>query len=374
MRRLLFTLAVLAILAACVVGALAVFTSADQGHAQTGTPSPGTADPNQDILVSPTQGPWMICISSYTGPESAQLARLMTAELRGTYKLPAFVFNHGKEEQRKEDERVKQLLEQQRKFYVSMGVSPDTKLRVKRMHIEDQWAVLVGGYKDIETARRTLDNIKKMKPPDPKRVRLDAVAVCSMENPGTPGANNSPAATKEPKDYAAYINPFVQAFVVHNPTVPHETVKNDQGANDYKFLAKLNADEPFSLLKCPKSYTLVVKQYHGGTVVEPYHGSTKGQSNSTSGGFLSRLSLSGATGDALSASAMNAHNVAEALRKLKLDAYVLHTRYTSLVTIGGFDSLEDPRLRQTQQQLANLQLNPQLEFLPQAMPMAIPHP
>src|SRR5262249_13524707 len=137
-------------------------------------------DPNQDILVTPAQGPWMICIASYTGPESPQLARLLATELRGAYKLSAFVWNHGSEERRKEDERVKQLLEQQRKFYTEMGVAPETKIRVKRMHIDEQCAVLVGGYKDVETARRTLDLIKKMKPLDPKRVRLDMVVACEM--------------------------------------------------------------------------------------------------------------------------------------------------------------------------------------------------
>ena len=40
--------------------------------------------------------------------------------------------------------------------------------RVKIMRVEEQFAVLVGGYKDMAAARKALDDFKKLPPPDKK--------------------------------------------------------------------------------------------------------------------------------------------------------------------------------------------------------------
>ena len=66
------------------------------------------------------------------------------------------------------------------------------------------------------------------------------------------------------------------------------------------------------------------------------------------------------------------------------DAYALHDRQFSLVTIGGFDSLEDPGFRETQQRIAALhqemiqksRKNPNLDPLvifPVGIPLKVPH-
>jgi len=73
--------------------------------------------------------------------------------------------------------------------------------------------------------------------------------------------------------------------------------------------------------------------------------------------------------------------VARVLREhpnLKFEAYVLHTRYSSVVTIGGFDGPADPRLLQLKQQLAKIQILDQnsgykaLELFAQPLPMQVP--
>src|SRR5262245_51477124 len=68
-------------------------------------------DPNRDIAITPTQGPWVVYIDSYTGPEAPTLARQMAMELRSTYRLNAYVYNHGAEERRKEYERVRAIVQ-----------------------------------------------------------------------------------------------------------------------------------------------------------------------------------------------------------------------------------------------------------------------
>ncbi len=62
------------------------------------TPTPSlkpkeAADINQDIHVTPAQGPWLILIQNYVGPEAPVMARQLVTELRNTYKLNAYTFN-----------------------------------------------------------------------------------------------------------------------------------------------------------------------------------------------------------------------------------------------------------------------------------------
>jgi hypothetical protein len=207
-------------------------------------------------------------------------------------------------------------------------------------------AVLVGGYKDADAARRALDGIKKLKQPDGSKVKMD---VAVMSNPQTQTIEQ------------AVINPFTRSFVVRNPTVPAERPA-DRNAPD-PLWKQLNADEPFSLFKCPHPVTLAIKQFQGAAVVQP---------KSATSNFLKMIGFGGKDGELLNAAAMNAHNLAEALRKVGLEAYVLHTRYNSIVTVGGYDSPDDPRLKQMQHQLASTAGAGPLQLFAQPMPMQVP--
>ncbi len=57
---------------------------------------------NREIQPTPDLGPWMICVHSYSTPEAPEFSRQMAIELRGAYKLPAYVFTYGLEERKKE--------------------------------------------------------------------------------------------------------------------------------------------------------------------------------------------------------------------------------------------------------------------------------
>ena len=61
-------------------------------------------DPNLDIAVPKSAGPWMVCVDWYSGPDAPAKARAMVMELRDNpdYKLNAFVFTKGAEERRAE--------------------------------------------------------------------------------------------------------------------------------------------------------------------------------------------------------------------------------------------------------------------------------
>jgi len=162
-----------------------------------------------------------------------------------------------------------------------------------------------------------------------------------------------------------FVNPFPNSFVVPNPTVPQQRktdTKNDP------FLKKLNAHESFTLLHCKKPWTLIVATYQGMHTIQP----TAAPSKLTS--LFDNL-WGSSTGELLEASGQNAHNLADAMRKLGIEAYVLHTRWGSLVTVGGFDRSDDPRMEQAKRTLAsNVQLGQHVQMLAQPVPMEVPRP
>jgi hypothetical protein len=364
MKKMLFALAGLV-----VAAGLAVLFGPGGGRAQdqpgaapnSGGGVPGDPQAEAELLkpyvVTPAAGPWMICVSSYSSDrvtaqsraEAARNARELVEELQRSYNLRAYVFNRGAEERLKEKERVEKAIQQRRAWLQQMQAPPDTPIHVKRVYIEDQYAVLVGGYKDMATARRALEDLKKLKPVDHERVRLATVYV---------------ADPKEKQVKLAHVNPLTHGFVVRNPSLPAEHMVN-LSAHD-PFLIRLNADESFSLLKCPRRLTLAVKQFQGANTIE---------SKATANMFQSKAAVNNkSAGELLNAAAVNAHNLAEALRKIGFEAYVLHTRYTSVVTVGGYDSVEDPRMHHMQQQLASLHLDPRLQMFAEPLPMEIPRP
>lgn len=308
------------------------------------------ADPDKDYHVTPEAGPWMIMITSYSGEPAQKLAHDLALELRDSYDLPAYVFNRGKEEREKQEREMSDQLRRQREYLERNGLDANASLRVRKIRVEEQYAVLVGGYSDIEIARKQLDKIKKLDAP--KTVPLDSVGIVGPKEGG--------GGEKKGLEYQrGFVNPFKTSFVVRNPTVPNEKPK----VNDYQFIKELNGGEQYSLLKCSKPWTLVVKEFFGDTRV--------GQAKDT--GLLEKLFNPKRSG--LDASAMQAHEVARVLRDhMKLEAYVLHTRHGSIVAVGSYDTQDDPRLIQNQRMLQNMRLGEAIQFFAQPMPMEVPHP
>src|SRR5579871_5851280 len=72
--------------------------------------APVTAHP-ADYAVTPQAGPWMILVASFEGEDSGKQAEEMVTIIRRDYKLPAYVYNRGEEERRKEHERVERIRE-----------------------------------------------------------------------------------------------------------------------------------------------------------------------------------------------------------------------------------------------------------------------
>jgi hypothetical protein len=308
-----------------------VILAASPGHA-----APVEADPNKEYVLTPEVGPCVICIKGYTGSSARRLANQLALHLRQN-SFPAYVYDYSAEERRK----IKEILEERYRNVPEMA-------RRRTIRVEDQWGVLVGGYPDLDSASQDLNRIKKLPFHNLGKNELDYV----------PDMNTGRLLA---------VSPYAHCFATRNPLVPQP--KPDPTAPDpaWKYL---NEGRPYNLLDCGKPWTLAVKQFQGVNVV---------QARSASSKFLEVLGM-GKSGEMLAASAKQAEEVVRVLRKLGYEAYVLHTRTASIVTVGAFDKPDDQRLQQAQMQLRKLTFqnpsDPQaaqfFQFFAQPMPMRVP--
>ena len=311
-------------------------------------------DINQDIQITPAAGAWMIFLISYSGDDGPAEARKMVSEVRSTYRLPAYVFYYGAEDRRKENERVRKLLQEQSEFYRKNNLAPpDDGLTIRHRSIDVQYAVLIGGAPDADAAKAILARVRKFDAPNPKTVQMES--------------RFSGEETKDGKitnGYAHYINPFHRAFICRNPSVvKQEAAPAKDEPTDLPSLKRMNANESFSLLACPRRLTLAVKEFRTPFMMQ--------DRNAAPGLWDSLMSKS----DGADKTALDAHNLADTLRKLRLEAYVLHTKFSSVVSVGGFDGPDDPALKSMQELLAarfNQGPYTQIQFFYRPVPMAIP--
>jgi hypothetical protein len=306
------------------------------------------ADPNKDYTLTAEAGPWLICATCYVGDKAWQSAHEMCLEIRKRYNLPAYILNRGEKERKQQQAEVDQLQKQ----YPNV---PPYLLRRRMPRIQDQCAVLIGGYKDMDEARAAQKEIKRMPADFPEHLMPILVRV-------TPTGQQADGQPQGQLEYGR-VNPFVNSFVTRNPEIPMDK-SGASKAEEYSRLVHFNRCEKYSLLDSPKPWTLVVAVYQGTHAFVD---------ESKSAGFLERL-FGG--GDTLEASGRNAHNLASALRDLNYRAYVLHTRQGSIVTVGEFESEKDPRMQQVRQALQDgpggVRAGPQLQLLPDPIPFPVP--
>jgi hypothetical protein len=361
---------------------------------------------NHPWIVKPEHGAFFICVKSYSrpsrpepgddGPSARELAEMLAGEIRDLYRVQAFLYEYISEERKAEMAAIAAARERARIFagqldkykqeaqLKGMEFLEDDRVTVhfKTVKYRDQIAVLVGGFKSDEDAHKALEAMRKAAlDPDPKNTQWKA--------PKNTILMDGAAIQRVGKDgklegATGYLNPYLTATVVPNPTIP----RPQQAGNEFNcdpFLVKLNADEPYSLLKATKNWTLAVKSFTAPVEIVGRDGE--------SGGMIRKPDLHKEK-NVLAAGAAQAESMAKALREMKgpggqplgLEAFVLHTRSASLVTIGQFDSPNDPALLQMKQLLNGMKLNvteDKTGFRPamntpslfeKLLPVPIPHP
>lgn len=133
-------------------------------------------------------------------------------------------------------------------------------------------------------------------------------------------------------------SPLSRAFMTANPLFDGEIRDQEKDS----VITDLNAGQKYSLLQNKQKYSLIVATFHGGSVVQ-----VNGTDSSRALGFFERH-----FGKSLDECAERAMSLTEKMRTATkygydadFEAWVFHDRYKSVVTVGSFDSKDDPRIR-----------------------------
>jgi hypothetical protein len=268
------------------------------------------ADPNKSYDLEEKNGPWMIVAASFVGSTAEQQSRDLVLELRQKYKLEAFAF-HKTYDFTKPTEGL---------GYSQYGGT--RRMRYMTNNKFEEIAVLVGNYSSIEDSQmdKTLDLLKHAKPDclDPEK----RGGASSQRLVGLRYLYNmvSTDPTKKTR------GPMGAAFVTRNPLLPKEMFVA-KGIDP--FIADLNKDLPHSLLKCPGRYTVRVASFRGVDTMKAEE--------------FEKLTAQSRKMAKIDEAALKASRLCAALREKGVEAYEFHDRTESIVTVGSFNDVGQPR-------------------------------
>jgi hypothetical protein len=274
------------------------------------------ADPNKAYNLSEQNGPWMIMACSFTGEHAAEQAKALALELRQRYKLPAYVyekkFDLGKE-------------------VVGRGVDPlgrPKRMKYQRGTAEvDEIAVLVGDYPTVDDPEGQ-EALRKVKRCDPACLSAKEGEATSRSLAGYRWLQSAAQkALLSDNDPRRQKGPMGQAFITTNPILPSDYYV-PKGVDP--LIVKANEGVDHSLLDCPGKYTVQVATFTGKVITNQKEIADieKGKKEPESH---------------LAKAAYMAHELTEALRMKGYEAFEFHDRSASIVTVGSFDSVGQPR-------------------------------
>jgi hypothetical protein len=116
------------------------------------------------------------------------------------------------------------------------------------------------------------------------------------------------------------------AMVTRNPLLPEEMFVA-KGIDP--FVVELNKDLPHSLLKCPGRYTVRIASLRGVDTMKPAE--------------FDRLTSEPRQMSKIDKAALDASRLCAALREKGIEAYEFHDRTESIVTVGSFEEVGQPR-------------------------------
>lgn len=281
------------------------------------------ADPEKEYELTDSHGPWMIMCTSFTGvisdPKSGKVtsaeeqAHDLVLELRQKFKLQAFVYR-------------KHFDMGQPEIGLGMNKYGGQKImRHNNAYKRDEIAVLVGNFHSVDQPEieKALEQIKTMQPEtlNPKKTGEK-----SLQTWGT--LRNFYRETGEMLKKKKK-GPMGNAFITRNPLLPEEYF-TAKGLDP--FVVELNQGVKYSLLKCPGKYTVKVASFRGVETMKPKEfeelaGKPREKSHMAK----------------IDEAADKAARMTKALRDKGVEAYEFHDRTESMVCVGSFDSVGDPR-------------------------------
>jgi hypothetical protein len=267
------------------------------------------ADPNKSYELDEAHGPWMIMAASFAGPNAEKQAQELVLELRQRFKMEAFTFRQTYDFSKPTEGRG-----------WSRYGGP-RKMRYMNNYKFDEIAVLVGNYVSVDDPQldKALEKIKYAKPEilDPA-VKKDS----SQRFVGLRSLYHMVSVNPEKQNKG----PMGAAFVTRNPLLPEELFVA-KGLDP--FVVEMNKDLTYSLLNCPGRYTVRVASFRGIDTMEPAKFDLLSQKQRQ----LAKIDEA----------ALNASKLCAALREKGVEAYEFHDRTESIVTVGSFQDVGQPR-------------------------------
>jgi hypothetical protein len=185
----------------------------------------------------------------------------------------------------------------------------------------DEIAVLIGNFAAVDDPRleKTLEQIKYVQPGtlDTKQKKDSSQRFAGLRSFYHLASINPEKKNK---------GPMGAAFVTRNPMVPEELFVA-KGLDP--FVYDMNKDLPHSLLKCPGRYTVRVASFRGVDTMKPAE--------------FERLTTQARKMSKIDEAALKASRLCAALREKGVEAFEFHDRTESIVTIGSFNEVGQPR-------------------------------
>lgn len=269
------------------------------------------ADPAARYDLAEEHGPWLILAANFAGPGAAEQAHELVVELRKQFNLPAYI-----------DQKEFDYTETIEGKSIDRYTGLPAKMKNANGSKFNAYAVLVGDFES--SADPQLQKIlEKLKYARPACLDLEKRESSTQRFAGFRELQrrmNGDAAKRKK-------GPMGNAFVTRNPHLP-ETFFAPGGLDD--FVVELNRRVEHSLLNNPGRYTVKVASFGG--------------KNTMNSKEIEELERSGKVTDKLDIAADKAHRLTVALRSRGVDAYEFHDRTESIVAVGSFDSVGEPRI------------------------------
>jgi hypothetical protein len=289
---------------------------------------PIDAQKGKTYKLTKKHGPWMVMAASFSEPppdrkgegiSPLEAANELVYELR-MKGIPAYTFS--------QEDVVDEV-------QTADARDPQKVRTGKYVAMQGSVSVLAGNYEsaDEKIARKTRNFVKQYQPLflEEEEATAGGGLLHKLKNGGlyrtAPGRPS----------------PLAGAFLTINPLLSAGEIKARKSDSD-KELLQFNKNDEYSLLHCKGKYTVVVASFYGRSKTQI--------ANKLSEEQIEELKID----DNFMDERLNsAWQLVRALRQAKslgydrdYDAFVFHDKYNSLVTVGSFDSPDDPRIAKLQ--------------------------
>lgn len=274
-------------------------------------------DPGKTYMLTEKHGPWMVMVATFRdieaedrkkdGMKAEVAASTLVHELRSKG-IPAYVYSQ-------------QAKKGNIESFDRLGNKDKRVFAAQREMI----CVLAGNYPkvDDQVAQKTLAYIKRYQP----KFMADKKSGAVVRNEN---------------------GPLSGAFLSINPLLKPEEIVNRKADNETRYL---NSGIDFPLVGVRHKYTLKVATFTGKSVVPLGNSKFNGHEGSFEKAIAEagpyNLTRAGEDATQLTyALRQNSASNRKTLGRDKFEAYVYHDKFQSMVTVGGFDSENDPQIRQ----------------------------